>query len=119
MAGRARFGDGASLLKRGRAAVRAELDGYRTELAAGRQLGALAAADLAGIARHQRPMEALRSLVSLGSADDPDAASNDPAANQRKAPRLTAQHPVLIAAYQAARLAHELPTPHPAPAAPP
>ena len=47
--------------------------------------------------RHQAPMEALRSLVSLASADDPDADSNAPAANLRKAARLTAQQPILIA----------------------
>jgi citrate synthase len=58
-------------------------------------------------------MEALRSLVSLGSADDPDAESNEPAANLRKAARLTAQQPVLIAAYQAARLGRDLPAPDP------
>jgi citrate synthase len=58
-------------------------------------------------------MEALRSLVSLGSAGDPDAASNAPAANQRKAARLTAQQPVLIAAYHADRLGRELPAADP------
>jgi citrate synthase len=106
--GRASFEEIAFLLQRGTAPDRGELDGYLAELAAGRQLGALAARDLDGIARHQRPMEALRSLVSLGSADDPDADSNAPAANLRKAARLTAQQPVLIAAYQAARLGREL-----------
>ena len=108
IASRASFEEIAFLLQRGTAPDRRELDGYRAELAAGRQVGALAAADLDGIARHQRPMEALRSLVSLGSADDPDADSNTPAANLRKAARLTAQQPVLIAAYHAARLGHEL-----------
>jgi citrate synthase len=114
LAGRATFEEVAFLLQRGHAPDRGELDGYRAELAAGRELGALAAADLAGIARRQRPMEALRSLVSLGSADDPDAASNEPAANQRKAARLTAQQPVLIAAYHAARHDRELPAADPA-----
>jgi citrate synthase len=109
LAGEATFEEIAYLLQRGEVPDRGELDAYRAELAAGRELGALAAADLAGIARSQRPMEALRSLVSLGSADDPDAASNAPAANQRKAARLTAQQPVLIAAYHAARQGRELP----------
>ena len=70
LAGRASFEEVAFLLQRGKAPDRSELDSYRAELADGRQLGALAADDLAGIARRQRPMEALRSLVSLGSADD-------------------------------------------------
>ncbi len=113
LAGRASFEEVAFLLQRGKAPDRSELDSYRAELADGRQLGALVADDLAGIARRQRPMEALRSLVSLGSADDLDAASNEPAANQRKAARLTAQQPVLIAAYHAARLGRDLPDPDP------
>ena len=113
LAGSASFEEIAFLLQRGCAPTRGELDSYRSELAAGRQLGALAADDLAGIARHQQPMEALRSLVSLGSADDPDADSNDRSANLRKAARLTAQQPVLIAAYQAARLGRELPAADP------
>jgi citrate synthase len=108
LAGRASFEEIAFLLQRGTAPDRGELDAYRAEVSAGRRLGALVAADLDGIARHQRPMEALRSLVSLGSADDPDADSNAPAANLRKAARLTAQQPVLIAAYHAARLGREL-----------
>src|SRR6266481_2476722 len=114
LVGRASFEEVAFLLQRGHPPDRGELEGYRAEVAAGRQLGALAAGDLDGIARRQRPMEALRSLVSLGSADDPDAASNDPVAERRKAARLTAQQPVLIAAYHAARLGRELPAADPA-----
>jgi citrate synthase len=109
LAGTASFEEIAFLLQRGHAPDRGELDGYRAELGAGREPGALAGDDLPAIARHQRPMEALRSLVSLGSADDPDAESNEPAANLRKAARLTAQQPVLIAAYHAARLGRDLP----------
>jgi citrate synthase len=114
LAGRASFEEVAFLLQRGRTPDRSELDGYLAELATGRQLGGLVIDDLPGIARRQRPMEALRSLVSLGSADDPDAASNAPAAGRRKAARLTAQQPVLIAAYHAARLGRELPAADPA-----
>lgn len=109
LAANASFEEVAFLLQRGSAPDRDELDGYRAELAAGRQLGALAADNLPAITRRQRPMEALRSLVSLGSADDPDTESNEPAANLRKAARLTAQQPVLIAAYHAARAGRELP----------
>jgi citrate synthase len=113
LAGRASFEEIAFLLQRGTAPDLGELEAYQAELAVARRLGALAAGDLAGIGRSQRPMEALRSLVSLGSADDPDAASNAPAANLRKAARLTAQQPILIAAYHAARLGRELPPAHP------
>jgi citrate synthase len=64
-------------------------------------------ASLPEIARSQEPMEAMRSLVSLASADDPDKDSNEPGPNLRKAARLTAQQPVLVAAYDAARQGRE------------
>jgi citrate synthase len=109
LAGVASFEEIAFLLQRGAPPAAAELVNFRAELVEGRRIGALAAATVDGAARHQRPMEALRSLVSLGSADDADAGSNEPAANLRKAARLTAQQPVLIAAYHAAREGRALP----------
>jgi citrate synthase len=108
LTGRATFEEVSYLLQRGTAPDRAQLEDYLAELTAGRVIGPLAAADLIQIAARQQPMEALRSLVSLASADDPDARSNESAANLRKAARLTAQQPVLIAAYQAARTGREL-----------
>jgi citrate synthase len=113
LAGQASFEETAYLLQRGTAPDRGALAGYQAELAAGRRLGALASADRAEIARRQPPMAALRSLVSLASADDPDAESNESTANLRKAARLTAQQPVLIAAYHAARTGSSLPPPDP------
>src|SRR5260370_24003750 len=56
-------------------------------------------------------MEARRPLVSLASAEDPDKNSNAPEANARKAVRLTAQQPLLLAAYHAARSGREVPAP--------
>ncbi len=111
--GSATFEEVSYLLQRGTAPDRAQLDDYLAELSAGRVIGPLAAADLGGIAARQQPMEALRSLVSLASADDPDADSNERAANLRKAARLTARQPVLIAAYQAARTGKDLIGPDP------
>ncbi len=113
LAGTASFEEIAFLLQRGRAPETAELAGYRAEFAAGRALGQLASAMLPRIAVAQGPMEAMRSLVSLASADDPDEGSNAPAANERKAARLTAQQPILVAAYQAARQGRECPPPDP------
>jgi citrate synthase len=113
LTGSATFEEVSFLLQRGTAPDRGQLDDYLAELTAGRVIGSLAAADLSGIATRQQPMEALRSLVSLASADDPDAGSNERPANLRKAARLTAQQPVLIAAYQAARTGRELIEPDP------
>ena len=109
LAGVASFEEIAYLLQRGAPPAAAELAGFRAELTTGRRIGTLAAGILGDVARRQRPMEALRSLVSLGSADDPDTGSNEPAANLRKAARLTGQQPVLIAAYHAAREDRTLP----------
>jgi citrate synthase len=99
----ATFEEIAYLLQRGSPPSRAELDGYLEEIAAGRALGKLAASSLHEVAAAQEPMEALRSLVSLASADDPDSGSSEPGPNLRKAARLTAQQPVLVAAYESAR----------------
>ena len=108
LAGSTTFEEVAFLLQRGHPPSPAELDGYRAEIAAGRALGSLLSDGLVQVARRQGPMAALRSLVSLSSADDPDADSNDPAANLRKAARLTAQQPVLVAACAAARAGRPL-----------
>ena len=114
LAGAATFEEIAYLLQRGAAPSRAELARYHAEITAGRELGALVSADLPTIAHRQEPMEALRTLVSLASADDPDKDSNAPDANLRKAARLTAQQPVLVAAYEAARNGRAVPDPDPA-----
>ena len=113
LAGAATFEEIAYLLQRGAAPGHAELASYRAELAAGRSLSKLASATLPEIAVAQGPMEAMRSLVSLASADDPDENSNEPEPNARKAARLTAQQPVLVAAYHAARQGRECPPPDP------
>ena len=103
LAGAATFEEIAYLLQRGSPPTRAELDSYLAEMTAGRATGKLVTTCLPEVARSQGPMEALRTLVSLASADDPDSDSNDPLPNLRKAARLTAQQPVLVAAYAAVR----------------
>jgi citrate synthase len=114
LAGSASFEEAAYLLQRGSPPGRGELAGYRAELAAGRALGPLVSVSLPAVSSAQQPMEALRSLVSLASADDPDSGSNEPEPNQRKAVRLTAQQPILVAAYEAVRTGKPLPEPDPA-----
>lgn len=113
LAGSATFEETSYLLQRGSPPSRGELAGYRGELAAGRALGKLVITSLPEIARSQEPMEAMRSLVSLASADDPDKDSSEPGPNMRKAARLTAQQPVLVAAYDAARRGRESAPPDP------
>ncbi len=111
LAASATFEEIAYLLQRGHAPSAGELEAYRAEIAGGQVAGKLVTACLPDVAASQAPMEALRTLVSLASADDPDKNSNSPAANARKAVRLTAQQPLLVAAYHAARSGRELPPP--------
>ena len=109
LAGSATFEEVAYLLQRGSPPDAEDLSGYGAEIAEGRELGSLVTADLSPIAHHQEPMEALRTLVSLASASDPDKDSNAADANLRKAARLTAQEPLLVAGYEAARNGREVP----------
>lgn len=102
------FEEVAYLLHRGHAPSGSELQAYRAEITGGRGFGKLVSASLADIARSQVPMEAIRTLVSLGSADDPDKNSNSPEANSRKAVRLLARQPLLVAAYHVARTGGEI-----------
>jgi citrate synthase len=113
LAGKIGFEECVHLLQRGTLPTRAELEGLEGELAAGRELTGLLAANIAAIARAQAPMEALRSYVSLASADDPDKDSNALDADLRKAARLTARQPVLVARHHAARRGVAAPDPDP------
>ncbi|GII90887.1 citrate/2-methylcitrate synthase [Sinosporangium siamense] len=114
LAGRTTFEEAAHLLQRGTLPTGAQLAKYRAELAGGQTLGALVEENLSKIAEKQTPMEALRTLVSLATADDPDKSSNSPEANQRKAARLTAQQGILVARYHAARSGNTVPEADPA-----
>jgi citrate synthase len=111
LAGSISFEECVHLLQRQELPDQAQLKAFRAELAAGRALGASVEALLETGVVHTPPMEALRTLVSALSADDPDARDNAPEANLRKAARLTAQMPVLVARYQAARTGATVPEP--------
>ncbi len=113
LAGHISFEECVYLLQRGKLPNRAELDRFTAELAANRALGKTAEALLPLVAQSGTPMEALRSLVSVLSADDPDAGDSSPEANERKALRLVAQMPVLVARYHAARTGTTVPEPDP------
>ncbi|WP_239161303.1 citrate/2-methylcitrate synthase [Acrocarpospora phusangensis] len=113
LAGRTTFEETAHLLQHGKLPNREQLAVYGDELVRGRSLGNLVQANVAEIAEKQEPMEALRTLVSLASADDPDKDSNAADANLRKAARLTAQQPLLVARYHASRTGTEIAEPDP------
>ncbi len=113
LAGRISFEECVHLLQRGALPTQEQLDELRAELAASRGIGAAVEKTLPLVASSGTPMEALRSLISISSIDDPDAADSSPRANQRKALRLVAQMPVLVARYQAARTGRSVPDPDP------
>jgi citrate synthase len=92
------FEEASFLLWHGRLPSRAELGDVQTALAAARRLPD-------GIVRAMRSMprvdgmEALRSLTSMLAHHDPDAGDASPAANGRKAVRLTGQMAALVATW--------------------
>ena len=94
LAGRTSFEETVHLLVRGTLPTRAELDALIAELAEARTIGASALAVLPYVSQSGTPMEALRTLVSALSVDDPDASDSGPEANQRKAIRLGAAESV-------------------------
>jgi citrate synthase len=58
---------------------------------------------LNSLPRQTQPMDALRTAVSALGATDPDLENNDMDADRRKAVRLTAQLPTIVAAYHRIR----------------
>jgi citrate synthase len=109
LAGRISFEECVHLLLRGTLPTRAELGALESELAEARTLPPIVDDVAARIAGSASPMEALRSLLSLLGHDDPDKDSNDPAANQRKAVRLVARMPLLVARFEHARRGTAMP----------
>jgi citrate synthase len=113
LGGNASFEETAYLLQRGHLPTRSELEAYGEELAAARDVPPTARSFVPPMAAKATPMEGLRTLASALSVDDPDRASNEADANERKAARLVAQTPMLVGAYQAARTGRDVPAANP------
>ncbi|MDQ1713640.1 MAG: citrate synthase [Frankiaceae bacterium] len=109
LAGRITFEECVHLLLRGTLPTRAELGALEAELAAARTLPPLVEELAARLGPVAGPMEALRTLLSALGHDDPDKDSNAPDANQRKAVRLVARMPLLVARYEHARRGTTMP----------
>src|SRR6185369_4662391 len=88
LAGAVPFEDVTRLLWDGELPTAAEARAFRTQLAEARVLPAPLVALLRGLPRECHPLDALRTAVSAAAALDPDTASNEEAANRRKAFRL-------------------------------
>jgi citrate synthase len=87
------------LLWEGRLPRRDELDHFRSELAAEREVPGEILALVSGFLENRMiPMDALRTAVSALCETDADTGSSDPAANRRKAIRITGKIATLVAA---------------------
>ncbi|HYX87395.1 MAG TPA: citrate/2-methylcitrate synthase [Gaiellales bacterium] len=98
----------------GRLPTREELDAFAAELVSHRQLSDETASVVDMLAGHAAPMEMLRTAVSSDSFDDPDKDANDLDANRRKATRLIAKMPTMVARYDRRRNGLEPVAPDPA-----
>ncbi len=107
--GRTSFEECVHLLQRGSLPNRQQLDQLKAELTDDRHIGETTTSLVSYVAASGTPMEALRTLGSSLSVDDPDSADPSLEAERRKATRLVAQMPVLVARYEAARTGRELP----------
>src|SRR5438445_5604886 len=103
LAAHSTFEETVFLLWHGRLPTRRELQETQAELANSRALPLDVLRMMAELPRTAVPMEVLRTAVSLLSMYDPDDADNSREANVRKATRLVAQPPTIVAAMEAWR----------------
>ena len=76
---------------------RSDLDAFQAELCRNRSLPDEIINTMKRLPRHARPMDMLRTIVSMLAMYDPDFDENSREATLRKAMRLTAQFPTIIA----------------------
>ena len=113
LAAHSSFEETVFLLWHGRLPTRRELEETRSELARNRALPPDVLHMMAEFPRTAVPMEVLRTAVSLLSMYDPDDADNSREASVRKAMRLVAQTPTIVAALEALRKGREPLAPRP------
>jgi citrate synthase len=85
-----------------------ELDDLHQKLIAERDLPETVYTYLRGTSHQAEPMSVLRTATSMLADTDPDALDNSPEANMRKAIRLTAKMPGIIAAFDRVRNGKEI-----------
>lgn len=102
------FEEVAFLLWEGRLPNKTELEQLHKDLANSTELPAHVEAVINAMPKNALPMDVLRTAASALGPGDPDLASNDPAANRRKAIRLTAQFPSIVCDYHRHRTGQPL-----------
>ena len=113
LAARSTFEETVFLLWHGRLPTRAQLDELRDDLARSRALPPDVLRIISELPSTSVPMEVLRTATSMLSMYDPDDADNSREANVRKATRLVAQTPTIVAAIQAIREGRKPTAPRP------
>lgn len=93
--------------------TRAELDAFTEFLVDEREVSRFLRDLMPTLAQQTSPMSMLRTSVSAASAYDPDGWDDSPEANERKAYRLIAKTPTLLAMYHRMRTAQEVVPPNP------
>jgi citrate synthase len=99
----ASFAESVFLLWHDHLPSRAELDSFEAGLRGTRALNSRTLEILRTLPTDTTPMAALRTAVSAEGTLDPDAEDNSPEANLRKATRLVARFPTIVAAYHRLR----------------
>lgn len=105
------FEETAYLLLFGNLPKKAELEDFRRKLVAEREVAGEILSLVKGFSANSHPMAALRTAVSILSFYDPEAEDKSIEANIRKAVRLIAKTPTLIAAYERNRRGQPLVAP--------
>jgi len=110
----ATFEEVAFLLWDGELPNRSQLTALQTDLRKQAAIAPHVLAVIKALPTQTQPMDALRTAVSAAAATDPDLESNDPVADRRKAIRLTAQLPTMVAAFHRLRNGQQPIAPDPA-----
>lgn len=102
------------LLWKGNLPNRGELDQLKQELRESATLAKPVMDLIKSLPKDTHPMDALRSAVSVAGIYDPDGSAMAPEANHRKAVRLVAQLPTMVAAFDRVRNGRDPVAPDPA-----
>jgi citrate synthase len=113
LAEHATFEEVVYLLHNGRMPNQDELDELDEFLVENRELSPFLTQLMSTLAQQASPMSMLRTSISAASAYDPDGWDESPEAQYRKAMRLIAKTPALIAYYERMRTGQEIVPPNP------
>ena len=111
LAAHSSFEETVYLLWHGKLPTKSQLDELDTRLRASRALPEPVISLMRAFPKTATPMDVLRTVVSALSMYDPDTGNNSQDANVRKATRLTAQFPTIVAAAERLRNGQEIVAP--------